>query len=367
MGIEKINNEQGIFISYIHEEETLANYLKELLGEYFNINNIFLSKDILPGRNWYQEIREALNRCKVTISLFSDASFSRPWINLEAGATLIKIENTLIPVCHSGFNSDNLIRTIGQIEAIKSIEQEDDLRKLIKSVGKVFKSDYECPIEGGDFRRNILEKIRNFEEINKMIVHLSNNDCFATTGTDISHGYPFDFIGMINRAKKDILLSGQNLHFLLGKDPDTQETYKDKIFEFLNDKDKCVRILVCGLEYDYAIQTWEETMRTEGQGLYKGNLTEVIQKFKEWLIEIKSSTIVKGVLEIKTTVFVPVSMTFTDTSPNDPNSICVLIPNVYAQIPQRPYYVITKNKHQQTYDKYWHSISNTWEHYAKPL
>src|SRR5437879_4033411 len=93
-----------IFISHIHEEQSLAIFLKEqLLGMFLGGVDFFISSDrnvVRGGALWLDEIRQALKDSAVVLALISPRSIARTWINFESGAGWV--QTRLIPICHSG-------------------------------------------------------------------------------------------------------------------------------------------------------------------------------------------------------------------------------------------------------------------------
>lgn len=348
-----------IFISSINEEyglaEILGILLKKCLGS-INCETFIPKNDIGLGDDYPQTILDHLRRSKVTIGLFSKASFYRPWINLEAGATLVQKDSHFIPVAHTGFApSDPPAKLPLMISKTQFayINTEDDLKNLITRVGEKFDTNYSLPSDKDDLIKEKLEEIIKYQETIKNDYRLSNISYYATIGSVMTGSYPFNFYGLLEHAEKSIFLAGQNLYWLLCRN--YQECNKGKIFEFLRKgTDQIAQILICDLDNDKAVDTWESLFPG-----YKEHLKESTQTLKNWLGEANNDNQLRGKLKVKTLTFVPVSMTFVDAYTED--GICVLIPNVYERIPgNRPYFVVTKKVNRVEFEHYKGSYDSMW-------
>ncbi|MDK9699596.1 MAG: toll/interleukin-1 receptor domain-containing protein [bacterium] len=92
-----------VFISHIHEEKTFALELQKVLEDDF-VGQIsaFVSssiKSVQLGKRWREEIRNALNECKVLYVICSPHSVYRPWINIELGFAWCMDNIDIVPVC----------------------------------------------------------------------------------------------------------------------------------------------------------------------------------------------------------------------------------------------------------------------------
>src|SRR5438874_13773869 len=109
------------FISFIHEEERVAMAVKNLLRDKLgHAHNIFLSADnwqVRAGEDWFERVREELDRARVVVLLLSPNSISRPWINFEAGAGWLA-RKSIIPVCFGGLQRGNLPRPYSNFQAL---------------------------------------------------------------------------------------------------------------------------------------------------------------------------------------------------------------------------------------------------------
>ena len=80
----------GVLVSFIHEEERVAEAVKQYLDEKLDLGQVlFMSSDqwqVYGGDDWLEKIRLALRDSVVIVALLSQESVRRPWVNFEAGA-----------------------------------------------------------------------------------------------------------------------------------------------------------------------------------------------------------------------------------------------------------------------------------------
>lgn len=122
-----------IFISFIHEEQTVATALQQLLRASLGNQNVFLSSDewqIFAGEQWLDRIKEELSPAKVVVLMLSPRSVQRPWVNFEAGAAWLT-GKILIPACFAGLSKGALPKPYSNIQAL---DLPDDAYYLIRSV-----------------------------------------------------------------------------------------------------------------------------------------------------------------------------------------------------------------------------------------
>jgi hypothetical protein len=106
-----------IFISYIHEDETIAKALQKLLEAKLPSVGVFVAGDQLRlGDEWLSKIRAALKSAKVILALFSPAAIERPWVHFEAGGAWFSDGKTLIPICIGHLRPENLPKPYSNIQ-----------------------------------------------------------------------------------------------------------------------------------------------------------------------------------------------------------------------------------------------------------
>src|ERR1700721_2311558 len=92
-----------IFISYINEEYEVARAVETFITAHIAAvrpeTTIFIAdnRSIRGGEEWLRRIRRELEQSLVVLSILSEESINRPWINFEAGAAWMS--KALIPLC----------------------------------------------------------------------------------------------------------------------------------------------------------------------------------------------------------------------------------------------------------------------------
>ncbi len=131
-----------IFISFIHEDEKIADGVKRFLQEKLKINSgVFLASDqwaIYAGEDWLKRIKEELASAKVVVLLLNKKSIGRPWVNFEAGAAWLT-EKAIIPVCFGDLKKEAMPKPYSNIQAL-SLEDADGPYYLVTSIYHHLKS-----------------------------------------------------------------------------------------------------------------------------------------------------------------------------------------------------------------------------------
>ncbi len=109
-----------VFISHISEEKEIAVALKNLVeSSFLDMIDVFVSSDptsLKMGRQWLNEIEQALRVCAIEIILASPESVKRPWINFEGGSGWIRGIH-VIPLCHSGMTPGKLPQPLAALQS----------------------------------------------------------------------------------------------------------------------------------------------------------------------------------------------------------------------------------------------------------
>ena len=106
-----------IFISYIHEDEEVAQALRRFLEAKLPDVGVFVANDQLRlGDEWLATIRAALKSAKVVLALFSRAAIERPWVNFEAGGAWFSDDKKLVPICIGRLSPANLPKPYSNIQ-----------------------------------------------------------------------------------------------------------------------------------------------------------------------------------------------------------------------------------------------------------
>jgi hypothetical protein len=122
-----------IFISFIHEEQKVAEAVQSLLRKHLETWGVFLSSDkwqVFAGEIWLDRIREELSSAKVVVLLLSRQSVERPWVNFEAGTAFFSGKR-VIPVCYGGLTKSTLPKPYSGIQAL---DLRDEPYYLLSSV-----------------------------------------------------------------------------------------------------------------------------------------------------------------------------------------------------------------------------------------
>ena len=100
---------KSIFISHSSNEVLVAILIKDLLLSSFGneVINVFISKEIVVGSKWLNEIGQQLIRTDLVIGLFSPQSIVRPWVNIECGYAVVAGKE-LLPLRINGLTRENL-------------------------------------------------------------------------------------------------------------------------------------------------------------------------------------------------------------------------------------------------------------------
>ncbi len=126
----------NVFISFVHEEQRVAEAVQELLKGHLQRslpNGVFLSADdwqVFAGEVWLERIRAELQEASVVILMLSPRSVERPWINFEAGAAWLA-GKALLPVCFGGLSKGQMPKPYS---GIQGLDLPDDWYYLLRSV-----------------------------------------------------------------------------------------------------------------------------------------------------------------------------------------------------------------------------------------
>jgi hypothetical protein len=142
-------SEDGIFISYVHEDYEIANALTNLLRDKeVGCTNVFFTGNewlLYAGEIWLDRIRAELTAAKVVLCLFSPRSMGRPWLHFEAGAAWLT-NRILIPVCIGGLGREDLQIPYAGIQSV-TLTDTHSAYYLIRSICKYIplKSGFPVP------------------------------------------------------------------------------------------------------------------------------------------------------------------------------------------------------------------------------
>ncbi len=168
-----------IFVSHIHENEEVANKLKEFLEAAFHERiDIFISGDpasISITEDWLNKIKEGIKTCDLMIILCTPQSVNRPWIHFKAGAAEI-LGKKIGPLCFSGQSAGVLPSPLSIIRC-QAVDDSDEIKfegyfeGLMRIVAEYIGVDVpEIDVLGSDFYQTIKIARPEFSKLDQVIV-----------------------------------------------------------------------------------------------------------------------------------------------------------------------------------------------------
>ena len=159
------------FISHIHEEAQVAEYIKNWCNDVFlgQLDLFVSSLDMRPG-HWLEHIRHSLGASSFVFPLLSRTSMDRTWINFESGSAFMAGEVQLIPICHKDLAPSGLIDPYRYFQSY-DLRDSNSVIALVQNLSQEL--DLNAPhIDAAAFCREIvrLNKVlyrffRSFEEL----------------------------------------------------------------------------------------------------------------------------------------------------------------------------------------------------------
>nr|VFJ57942.1 MAG: TIR domain-containing protein [Candidatus Kentron sp. DK] len=154
-----------LFISFIHEEEPLAVFIRDYLNNLFSGHAVFFTSagGIPAGEKWFDKVEKEIREADSILVLLSKASITRVWVNIEVGAFWISNKN-IFPMCHADLNSEDLHRPLADFQAINLYDPQG-VRELIKSISN--RLDLRAPpsFDPEEFCQNVMEIDKNIRKI----------------------------------------------------------------------------------------------------------------------------------------------------------------------------------------------------------
>lgn len=338
-----------IFISHASDDSKLALLIKKLFQSSLDLNTkkeaVFCSSDkesIRMDDVLYEKITQALQSAKVVIALITPNSLYRPWVLFETGgAHFFKVDGAkknykpLFLVYANGINSKSLPAPLQPRQA-RDLGNMDVIRELCKEVAEKLQKSKHLQIDEDLVKKISTEATKGvggWEFVQQALV-----------GERISTS-PFGFEKLLSEMKKTMFIAGQNLYHLTREE--NKKRYKKLIFQKLSKKDKKIQIMVCDPDFEYAVKTWQSVTADK----YKIDLDYSIRVLKEW-VETAKSIKLRGTLDVRKTVMVPLTITFIDME--DKLGRLLFNPVVYQGISDwRPCYLISKKRHPDVFNYYW--------------
>jgi TIR domain-containing protein len=128
-----------IFMSHIHEEDTVAAATQHLIeteltteaGKHCEVFRVADRYQVRAGEDWLDRIRKEIAQSSAVILMLSKESIRRPWVNFEAGAAWMH-SVPLICACYAGQKKGKLPKPYSNLQAL---DLEKDAYYLVQSVG----------------------------------------------------------------------------------------------------------------------------------------------------------------------------------------------------------------------------------------
>lgn len=123
----------SIFISYVSEDETIANLIKEFLEKNFLSAQVFVAvRDLKAGQIWIERIRDSLKNSHAIVPIITQFSEESPWVLFEAGAGFT--DSRTIPLCADAITLDTLKPPLKLLQAIEL--SNEGLTRLAGDIAK---------------------------------------------------------------------------------------------------------------------------------------------------------------------------------------------------------------------------------------
>lgn len=144
-----------IFLSWSdNKSQRAAKAFKELLLSSFEgltDTDIFMSADadsIKQGRNFYDQIINALKTAECGIIFIDDSNYNKPWLNFESGALKIRLNNSTF-VVFNGYDEKQFIENspLSFIQSLIDVKSRNKVVEMLETIGETidgieFRSDY---------------------------------------------------------------------------------------------------------------------------------------------------------------------------------------------------------------------------------
>ena len=126
-------DQPSVFFSHAHEDADCAAAIGRWLYENLSAGvEIFDSTDLPAGTDWPNELRKALMKASLVLSLITPNSIQREWVYFESGAGYGR-GRPVIPICWGGIRVSDLTPPL---KFLQSVDVPGKERKLLDSVAK---------------------------------------------------------------------------------------------------------------------------------------------------------------------------------------------------------------------------------------
>lgn len=135
-----------VFVSWSGENsreiaEKLVRSLNDIFAEDKEFETFISAENIEGGKAWFEVIRDKLKECDRAIICCTPENVDAPWINFEAGASIMNFEKEgqVIPYL-IGFEATDKKSPLSNLHAIK--HSSEGFKKLVQDLAKYVKTKY---------------------------------------------------------------------------------------------------------------------------------------------------------------------------------------------------------------------------------
>jgi len=231
------NKKSEIFLSFYSEEIRPARLLKQIIEEAFSYNyNVFMSSEnIQHGKDWFQEISNALKQCKIIILFCSPISVKKEWMHFEAGCAY-NLGKTIITICHSGLKVKDLPSNLTRFHNAEITEDIEVMKKLFKDIQDILEYkkqisiDYQVALDKMiDEKNNITQEYKRISKIFASVLKKLKNPCKLQVQKEFNKKYLEDLNIEVETAKTHL----SELGYYSGTiDSQVTQTFIDSIINY---------------------------------------------------------------------------------------------------------------------------------------
>ena len=170
-----------IFMSHIHEEDTVAAATQDLVetelttatGKQCEVFRLADRHPVRAGEDWLDRIRKEIAQSSAVILMLSKESIRRPWVNFEAGAAWMH-GVPLICACYAGQKKGKLPKPYSNLQGL---DLEKDAYYLVQSVGGWIDAPVPMPLPkaglSGTLAPDLAQRQKLYDRLQKVIQSLS--------------------------------------------------------------------------------------------------------------------------------------------------------------------------------------------------
>lgn len=357
-----MSGKEIIFISHTHRDAELADLLKQFVEASLDLRDaqVFCSSspDFVPDYivDIATQIKDGLVSTTVAFVLLTPYSLTSHWVLFEAGAVFVR-GKMIIPILSPELSYQDLPAALKGRQCIETgaYDAAIKLENAIKAISQNFDFSEQT---GGNRRVKLdafLKACRTWAEVQQaagkeieLLYLLKRGDIEHVLCAPRISNSPFEFQNLIEKAKEELFVAGQNLYFLTNG-PNSREIRM--LIENFIKSGKRMRIMICDPDFKEHIPTWSVAVNAEG---YSAQLKKSVETFKIWVKEIRG-------LEVRVTKFIPTSMTFMDPESRQYDGLLVFTPHAFRpETALRPCFAMSKHLHKTVFDEYWNYYNQIW-------